>query len=198
MALGSILVLGGARSGKSELAEKLAATMAGRASAPGAEQDLSAGSVTYVATGLIDTDDPDWTARVERHTTRRPPDWVTIEAGGRPDLDAVLDDIEGTALVDSLGTWVASVPGLEVDAEAVAAVVLRRAERGDVTVVVSEEVGLGVHPSTEAGRHFRDVLGVVNRTMSEVVDRAVLVVAGRVVCLDSAENVDEWLKCAKP
>ena len=55
--------------------------------------------------------------------------------------------------------------------------------QGD-TVIVSEEVGLGVHPSTEVGRAFRDVLGDVNRAVAEVADEVLLVVAGRVLPLD--------------
>jgi adenosylcobinamide kinase/adenosylcobinamide-phosphate guanylyltransferase len=57
-------------------------------------------------------------------------------------------------------------------------------------VVVSEEVGLGVHPSTEAGRLFRDDLGSVNQFVSAVADRAVLVVAGRILELDRAPGFD--------
>ncbi len=57
------------------------------------------------------------------------------------------------------------------------------AHRDGPTVVVSEEVGLGVHPSTEAGRAFRDVLGDVNRAVADVADEVLLVVAGRVLPL---------------
>jgi len=46
-------------------------------------------------------------------------------------------------------------------------------------VVVSEEVGMGVHPSTAVGGRFRDALGRVNRAVSEIADQAVLIVAGR-------------------
>jgi adenosyl cobinamide kinase/adenosyl cobinamide phosphate guanylyltransferase len=51
-------------------------------------------------------------------------------------------------------------------------------------VVVSEEVGLGVHPSSELGRHFRDALGDVNQAVAAVADRVLLVVAGRVLPLE--------------
>jgi adenosyl cobinamide kinase/adenosyl cobinamide phosphate guanylyltransferase len=50
-------------------------------------------------------------------------------------------------------------------------------------VVVSEEVGLGVHPETEVGRVFRDVVGECNRRIAEVADHVLLVVAGRVLKL---------------
>jgi adenosylcobinamide kinase/adenosylcobinamide-phosphate guanylyltransferase len=52
------------------------------------------------------------------------------------------------------------------------------------TVVVSDEVGLGVHPETEVGRRFRDVLGGVNQAVGDVADRVLLVVAGLVLPLE--------------
>ena len=82
----------------------------------------------------------------------------------------------GTALVDSLGPWLAGLPGMATDPAPLCTALTRRA--GD-TVVVSEEVGLGVHPSSEAGRQFRDSLGTINQAVAAVADRVVLVVAGR-------------------
>ena len=55
--------------------------------------------------------------------------------------------------------------------------------RDGPTVVVSEEVGLGVHPSTDVGRAFRDALGTVNRAVADVADEVLLVIAGRVLPL---------------
>ena len=60
-------------------------------------------------------------------------------------------------------------------------------------MIVSEEVGLGVHPSSESGRRFRDALGDVNRAVASAADRSLLVVAGRVVDLAGAEPLDRWL-----
>ena len=105
MALGIMLVLGGARSGKSELGELLAA----RASATAPARDTS---VTYVATAPARPADEDWACRVAAHRSRRPEGWQTLETEGRPDLDVVLEGITGTVLVDSLGSWVASSPGM--------------------------------------------------------------------------------------
>lgn len=198
------LVLGGARSGKSELAESLAA-----ASPP---------PVTYVATGWAG--DPDMAARIEAHRARRPPHWATLEvppaspepgtaprsagmardgagnrsAGADPgsgpgpgaDLPALLAGTAGTVLVDSLGTWVAAAPGLRVDAGVLCAALIRRPGR---SIVVSDEVGLGVHPETEVGRAFRDALGALNRAVADVADEALLVVAGRVLRLEATGEV---------
>jgi adenosylcobinamide kinase / adenosylcobinamide-phosphate guanylyltransferase len=156
------LVLGGARSGKSEVAERLAA--------------LLPLPVAYVATAVLrpDQPDPDLTARIEAHRLRRPAAWRTVEAGA--DLIGALAEVRGTALVDALGTWVAACPGFEVDGAALCAVL--RARQAS-TVLVSDEVGLGVHPSTEVGRHFRDALGALNRRVADMADQVWLVVAGR-------------------
>ena len=83
-------------------------------------------------------------------------------------------------LVDALGTWVAAHDDLAVDTPALVAAL----QRPGATVVVSDEVGLGVHPSSEVGRRFRDVLGDVNRAVADVADEVLLVVAGRVLPLD--------------
>lgn len=156
------LVLGGTRSGKSEVAETLAAQDGAR--------------VTYVATGRAT--DADMAARIELHRARRPADWPTVEAG--TNLAEVLRELKGPALVDSLGTWVAASPELDPDITGLCAALQ---ERAALTVVVSEEVGLGVHPATEAGRRFADVLGTLNRAVAAEADRVLLVVAGRVLDL---------------
>ncbi|MDQ6798415.1 MAG: bifunctional adenosylcobinamide kinase/adenosylcobinamide-phosphate guanylyltransferase, partial [Actinomycetota bacterium] len=97
-----------------------------------------------------------------------------------PDLVDAVGSCRGVVLVDALGTWVAGAPDLVVDADGFCAALAAR--HGD-TVVVSEEVGLGVHPSSEAGRHFRDVLGLVNQVVAAAADEVLLVVAGRTLAL---------------
>jgi adenosylcobinamide kinase/adenosylcobinamide-phosphate guanylyltransferase len=131
-----------------------------------------------VATALVG-DDADLAARVAAHRSRRPSWWGTAEVGR--ELPAVVAALEGTLLVDSLGPWVAASPELEADVIALVAALAGR--RGDA-VVVSEEVGLGVHPSTEVGRRFRDALGTVNRAVADAADDVLLVVAGRVLRLE--------------
>ena len=154
------LILGGASSGKSEVAERVAMTLAG--------------PVTYVATWL--GDDPAMARRVASHRARRPDEWSTIEAG--PDLAGVVTATGGTLLIDALGTWVAQAPGFAVDGAALCQAL--RDRRGD-TVVVSDEVGLAVHPSSDAGRRFREAIGDLNRQVATVADRVWLVVAGRLL-----------------
>ncbi len=158
------LVLGGARSGKSVVAERLAADLAS--------------PVTYVAT-LDVGDDADLATRVAAHRARRPAQWRTVEVG--PELPQLLRAAVGTVLVDSLGPWVSSAGAMVVDTQGLCSALVERA--GD-SVVVSEEVGLSVHPSSEEGRHFRDALGVVNQAVAAVASVAVLVVAGCTIRLD--------------
>lgn len=158
------LVLGGARSGKSAVAERRAGD----------------GPVTYIAT-FVGDDDRDMAARVAAHQARRPAHWTTVETADL--VGAVRAAEPGTVLVDSLTTWVAGSTGYAVDAAGLGLAMGSHA--GDV-IVVSDEVGLGVHPSTEEGRRFRDALGMVNQAVSAVADVALLVVAGRVLRLDPA------------
>jgi adenosylcobinamide kinase / adenosylcobinamide-phosphate guanylyltransferase len=161
------LVLGGARSGKSQVGETVAAGLPG--------------PVTYVATTVVA--DTEMAERVAVHRARRPASWPTVEAGQGEDLWAVLGPLAGTVLVDSLGAWLAGVPSFAVDGEQLCAAMAARP--GD-TVVVSDEVGLGVHPSSEMGRQFRDELGALNQRVASKADEVLLVVAGRVLRLERA------------
>lgn len=156
------LVLGGARSGKSAVAERRAGGAA----------------VTYVATGVAGEGDAGMAARIAAHQARRPPGWTTVETA---DVAGAVGAAVGTVLVDSLTTWVARAPGLAVDVDALCRVLSGRAAD---TILVSDEVGLGVHPSSEAGRLFRDALGLVNQAVAAVADDVLLVVAGRALPLD--------------
>ncbi len=170
-----VLVLGGARSGKSERAEL---RLAG-------EPD-----VTYVATGS-GAGDPDWAARVAAHRARRPAWWRTAET---TDLAALLARARGALLIDGIGTWLAAILDecgwdLRDDAarDKLAArlaelVSAWRQARGYV-VAVSDETGLGVVPATPAGRLFRDELGRLNQALAAESEEAELIVAGRVLPL---------------
>jgi adenosyl cobinamide kinase/adenosyl cobinamide phosphate guanylyltransferase len=161
------LVLGGARSGKSAVGERLAGALPP--------------PITYVATYVpaASAGDDEMTARIAAHRLRRPPSWSTVEVG--EDLPEAVGRLQGSLLIDSLGTWLAASAALQVDGDGLAAAL---AERAGDAVVVSDEVGLGVHPSTDVGRVFRDRLGDVNRAVADVADRVLLVVAGRTLELE--------------
>jgi adenosylcobinamide kinase / adenosylcobinamide-phosphate guanylyltransferase len=122
-------------------------------------------------------------SRIARHQAERSPHWTTIEAPRDlvPGLTAALAGAE-TVIVDCLTLWVANLllrgDGEETivkQAEALAALVAAPAAE---LRVVSNEVGLGVHPATADGLRFRDVLGVVNQRVAAAAHRVVLMVAG--------------------
>ena len=165
-----VLVLGGARSGKSAHAESLLADRP---------------EVTYLATSAPPAgDDADWAARLAAHRARRPAGWTTVETTAPSELLR-----GGTILVDSITTWVAALldqTGVWADEPGSAE---RLAGRCDAlvnawtmtpahVVAVSDEVGLGVVPETRAGRLFRDTLGEVNQRLAGTADEVWFVVAG--------------------
>lgn len=179
-----LLVLGGARSGKSTHAERVAAQWSG--------------TVTYVATGGQRAEDPDWAERVAEHRSRRPADWSTIET---LDIAGVLDSAHSgsVVLVDCLTLWVTGLldranaweridrgEAAEVQSTVMLAVhalvEATRASRADV-ILVSNEVGSGVVPATSSGRLFRDLMGRVNAQVAGACDTATFVIAGRSIAL---------------
>jgi adenosylcobinamide kinase/adenosylcobinamide-phosphate guanylyltransferase len=169
-----VVLLGGARSGKSALAVRLAVERG----AP----------VTFVATAQAG--DQEMADRIRRHRRERPAEWLTIE---EPlDLGAAVERAPAadTLVVDCLSLWVSNVLETVDDvhdrAEAAAATA---AARSGLTVAVSNEVGLGIVPATPLGRRYRDVLGRVNMVWADVADEALLVVAGRALRLDPAAHV---------
>ena len=161
-------LLGGARSGKSALAVRLASEWGG--------------PVVFVATAER-RDDPEMDARIESHRAERPPEWETVEAP--LELGAIVASAAPDACVvlDCLTLWVSNAleAGWSDPETEAAALELARAAaaREAPTVVVSNEVGLGVVPDTPLGRRYRDVLGRVNAVVAAEADRALLVVAGR-------------------
>jgi adenosylcobinamide kinase / adenosylcobinamide-phosphate guanylyltransferase len=169
-----VLVLGGARSGKSVTAERM---LAGR------------DQVDYVACGLpADDSDPSWAERVRLHLERRPAHWTTLET---LDLEGVLGGADRAVpvLVDCLSTWLAGVMdecGLwagkaSADKELATRVDgLMHAWRSTsrVVVAVSNEVGSGVVPATASGIRFRDELGRLNARVAGDCEQAWLCTAG--------------------
>lgn len=155
-----VLVLGGARSGKSGFAESLLA---------------AAPRVEYVATGLARPDDPEWTERIRAHQARRPAGWTTNETG---DLAGVLRASGPPLLLDSITTWVSARLDAADRANETDQLVAAWTACTREVVAVSDEVGLGVVPATEAGREFRDRLGTLNQRLAAAADEVHLIVAG--------------------
>jgi len=168
MRQGSVtLVLGGVRSGKSRYAQQLA------------EQ---ASRVVFVATAKS-TDD-EMRAKIERHREDRPKDWLTVE---EPlELAKVLAEHEMDSeviVVDCLTIFAANLmeavgednSAFESRVEALCAAL--KVIQCNI-VVVSNEVGSGVHPSHALGRRYRDLLGEINQRIARIADDVVLMVAG--------------------
>ena len=162
----SLLILGGARSGKSRFA---VASQPPRA------------SIAVVATAQAG--DADMAARIARHRAERPDHWRTVEEPFDlvPRLGALAGAVDG-AIVDCLTLWVSNRllrgdPDKTIldDAEALGALIERRPLP---ITLVSNEVGEGVHPETAAGLRFRDLLGLVNQRVAAACDGVVLMVAG--------------------
>ena len=162
----SLLVLGGARSGKSRFA---------------VASQTSQARVAFVATA--EARDESMALRIARHRTERPPAWMTVE---EPlDLVGRLRDLRGAVdavIVDCLTIWAANRllrgdpdPAILASVDALVALM---AQRPFALTVVSNEVGLGVHPETPAGLRFRDLLGLTNQRVAAASDRVVLMVAG--------------------
>jgi adenosylcobinamide kinase / adenosylcobinamide-phosphate guanylyltransferase len=156
-----VLYLGGARSGKSRLAAE-------RATASGAP-------VTFIATG--EPGDEEMAARIELHKRERPSEWTTVE---EPlELHAAIESAPARAcvVVDCLSLWVANV--LEQGRKADLSVPVRPGP----TIAVSNEVGLGIVPTNQRARTYRDVLGRVNAAWAAAADEAYFVVAGKALRL---------------
>jgi adenosylcobinamide kinase / adenosylcobinamide-phosphate guanylyltransferase len=128
-----------------------------------------------VATAVVGEDE-DLQRRVRLHRERRSPGWGTLEIG---DLDEILDAAEGwdAVLLDSLTLWVSA----REEAQALAEFDRFLAGAGGLAaplLLVSDEVGLGVVPESEAGRRFRDVLGLVNQRAADAAQEVHLCVSG--------------------
>ena len=168
-------LLGGARSGKSALAVEL-----------GRRND---GPVAFVAT--CPTLDDDLAARIARHRAARP-DWPTIEEPVELARAVEKADDGALVIVDCLTLWVSNLmlrgdSDEQVEAAADAFVLALRA-RGGGAVIVSNEVGSGIHPERDLGRRYRDLLGRVNQIVAAGADTTLLVVAGRALRLDDPWN----------
>jgi adenosylcobinamide kinase / adenosylcobinamide-phosphate guanylyltransferase len=175
----TVLVTGGARSGKSDFAEGLARE--GRQ------------PVLYLATA--EAGDDEMRARIREHRQRRPAEWRTVEAARDVGLAlATLSDRPGTVLLDDLGLlvtnrllecWDDARPTSQVSGEidtvlTVEHHALRAAQAvgGWDLIIVTNEVGLGIVPGTPLGRVFRDALGRANQAFAADADEVYLLVVG--------------------
>lgn len=171
---GSVLVLGGARSGKSLHAERLVADS-------GLER-------VYVATA--EARDAEMTERIRHHRARRGPDWRTLEAPEALEEVLAAQARPGRAiLVDCLTLWLSNLLHLGHEPESRgAALCARLSEARGLVVLVSNEVGLGLVPETPLGRRFRDAQGRLNQAVAAAAGRVEFVAAGLPIVLKGAPS----------
>lgn len=158
------LFLGGARSGKSRLAEDYCKRSGLRK--------------IYIATG--EALDGEMAARVATHQARRGSDWLTVEEPR--DLVASLNTYakpENIVLVDCLTLWLTNVLLADnSDPEAETEALARALPVAGPVVFVANETGLGIVPETKLGRRFRDLAGSLNQQIAAVADSVTFVAAG--------------------
>lgn len=166
------LLIGGARSGKSSAALRIA--------------EGSGADVCFVATSPWIAGDDDLAGRIAAHRAERPADWRTIET--ETDLaDAIGAAGDSLVIVDCLTVWLGNLMHhgrddaaiLAASDTAVDAVMQRSAD----TIVVSNDVGSGIVPADAPSRRYRDLLGSINQRWVASSHAAYLVVAGRALSL---------------
>jgi adenosyl cobinamide kinase/adenosyl cobinamide phosphate guanylyltransferase len=170
-----LLLLGGARSGKSALAIRW-----GRA---------YAGPVTFLATA--EAGDGEMALRIARHRAERPSEWTTVEEPRALAAAVQAADPQALVIVDCLTLWLNNVMERSNDDILASARTIIAAARGRdaATVVVSNEVGWGIVPADPATRRYRDLLGEINAMFAAHADRALLLVAGRALPLGAAPDL---------
>lgn len=171
------LLVGGARSGKSRSAQQLA-------TASGAQ-------VTMVATGR--PDDAEMAARIDRHRRDRPEAWVTVEEPLAVLRAVTAVEPDEFIVLDCLTLWVSNLMaadfGDDVIVDDAVALAGALAARPGGSVVVTNEVGMGIVPMNAVGRRYRDLLGTVNGVFADHARRTALMVAGRAMILEGALDV---------
>jgi len=167
-----ILLTGATRSGKSRLAVELARQFGPR--------------ILYLAT--CRPADDEMARRVARHRQARPPSWQTLEvAENLPDAISRVDGTLDGVLLDCLTLYVARLVSRKASDEVILKQIrtlcetLRRAPLP--MVVVTNEVGWGVVPTSRSGRRFRDLAGLANQLVAQAADEVYLVIAGLPLCL---------------
>lgn len=169
------LVLGGARSGKSIHAEAL---IAAHLSA-----DTATRRATYIATA--EAGDQEMEQRIAAHRERRGNQWRTVETllalGGAIVANTAQNE---PVLVDCLTLWLSNVMHAELDITAETEALRDALDRAQGPVVcVSNEVGLGIVPTTKLGREFRDAAGRLNQFIAAKADRVEFIAAGLPITL---------------
>lgn len=160
----SLLVLGGARSGKSRFAQSRAEAIEGR----------------HVFIATAEAHDDEMRDRIARHRADRDDRWETVDAPR--ELAAAIDAQSGTGaivLVDCLTLWASNILLADSDPEPATQILCASIGRFDGhLILVSNEVGFGIVPDNALARRFRDMAGRLNQKAAKVADEVQLIVAG--------------------
>jgi len=171
------LITGGARSGKSALAQKIG--------------EAWRGQVCFVATATAG--DQDMAERIARHRSERPTSWTTMESPVEvtSDISGITED--SLVIIDCVTMWVSNLllQGFELEKIEEEAAILAEflGQREAPTVVVTNEVGLSIVPDNELARRYQDTLGRVNQALAHRAERALFVSAGRITQLEKIEDI---------
>jgi len=160
------LILGGARSGKSKMAERLATE--------------SGSEVLYIATAT--SGDGEMAERIAKHRERRPDHWLLNEEPLRLATTLQQQSREGRCiLVDCLTLWLTNImftdDGKHFQTEMNALLEVLPKLPGEI-IMVSNEVGMGIVPMGEMSRQFQDESGLLHQNVAVICDRVILTVAG--------------------
>lgn len=169
----SILITGGARSGKSAIAERLVKRMG---DAP-----------VYIATAQAF--DTEMEARIATHQARRGPEWTTVNAP--LDLVQALRDTDAgqPRLVDCLTLWLTNLMLADRDLAAEsAALVAEISLQSEPVVFVTNEVGSGIVPENKMARDFRDAAGALNQHVASICEEVYLAVSGQALKVKPNDN----------
>ncbi len=165
------LVIGGTRSGKSEIAEAMLPKES---------------RLVYLATAAL-SEEPEWLSRIEQHARRRGGRFDLVEIADAASLGELVRSATLPTLIDSVGTWLARL--LDLSDFAILSLVSDLAESlassPVALAVVSEEVGMSIHPPTVLGRRFADLMGEANQRLAAAASPVILAVAGIPVPIDA-------------
>jgi adenosylcobinamide kinase/adenosylcobinamide-phosphate guanylyltransferase len=159
----TILVTGGARSGKSSFAEKRIKQLGS--------------SLVYIATSEII--DSEMEKRVAEHQARRGSEWQTLHAPLKLTEALFETDGKGPCLVDCLTIWLNNLIFHNEDTVVATKELIKVLElRSDPVVFVTNEVGSGIVPENALARRFRDEAGRMNQIISQVADEVYVSISG--------------------
>ncbi|HEY9260733.1 bifunctional adenosylcobinamide kinase/adenosylcobinamide-phosphate guanylyltransferase [Chitinophaga sp.] len=159
-----VLITGGARSGKSSYAQEMALSQCAHP--------------VYVATAKVWDDD--FAQRIQRHKEERGPMWINYEQ----ELYVSRLPLDGhTVVIDCVTLWLTNffeqqAYDVSNTLEAIKAEIHTLQQKAGTFIVVTNEIGMGVHAETAVGRKFTDLQGWVNQYLARIANTVVLMVSG--------------------